>query len=32
MEERWGSVDRYLTEGLGCIPERRERLRALLLE
>jgi protein-tyrosine phosphatase len=32
MEERWGSVDRYLTEGLGCGPERRERLRALLLE
>jgi protein-tyrosine phosphatase len=32
IDEHWGSVDRYLTEGLGCTPERRERLRALLLE
>jgi protein-tyrosine phosphatase len=32
IEERWGSVDRYLTEGLGCSDNRRERLRALLLK
>jgi len=32
IAERWGSTDRYLTEGLGCTPERRDRLRALLLE
>lgn len=27
IEERWGSVDRYLTEGLGLTPEGRDRLR-----
>lgn len=32
IEERWGTVERYLTEGLGLTAERRERLRALLLE
>ncbi len=32
IEEKWGSVDRYLTEGLGLTAERRERLRTLLLE
>ncbi|MDX6356295.1 MAG: protein-tyrosine phosphatase [Streptomyces sp.] len=31
IEERWGSVDRYLAEGLGLTPERRERLRDRLL-
>ena len=31
IEERWGSVDRYLEEGLGLTPERRERLRDRLL-
>jgi protein-tyrosine phosphatase len=31
IEGHWGSVDRYLTEGLGCTPERRARLRELLL-
>ncbi len=32
IEERWGSTDRYLAEGLGLCAERRERLRGLLLE
>lgn len=32
MEEIWGSVDTYLTEGLGCGPELRERLRERLLD
>ncbi|MEU6339544.1 tyrosine-protein phosphatase [Streptomyces sp. NPDC046977] len=32
IEEHWGSVDRYLEDGLGLTPERRERLRSLLLE
>ena len=32
MEERWGSVDRYLSEGLSLTAEDRERLRVLLLE
>jgi protein-tyrosine phosphatase len=32
MEEGWGSTDRYLSEGLGLTDERRELLRALLLE
>jgi protein-tyrosine phosphatase len=32
MEERWGSVDGYLTDGLGLTAARRERLRAALLE
>ncbi|PWI41587.1 tyrosine-protein phosphatase [Streptomyces sp. ICBB 8177] len=32
IEERWGSADRYLADGLGLSDERRERLRALLLE
>jgi protein-tyrosine phosphatase len=32
MTKRWGTVDRYLAEGLGCGPDRRERLRSLLLE
>lgn len=31
IDERWGSVDRYLAEGLGCTEERRARLRELLL-
>jgi protein-tyrosine phosphatase len=31
IEEHWGSVDRYLEDGLGLTPERRERLRDLLL-
>jgi protein-tyrosine phosphatase len=31
IEERWGSVDRYLAEGLGLTPERRQRLRDRLL-
>lgn len=31
IEERWGSVDRYLTEGLGLTPERRARLQEQLL-
>jgi protein-tyrosine phosphatase len=31
IEERWGTVDRYLEEGLGLTPERRERLRERLL-
>ncbi|MFG1811039.1 tyrosine-protein phosphatase [Streptomyces sp. NPDC049040] len=31
IEERWGSVDRYLEEGLGLTPESRERLREHLL-
>ncbi|WNI18687.1 tyrosine-protein phosphatase [Actinacidiphila sp. ITFR-21] len=31
VDERWGSVDRYLEEGLGLTPERRERLRERLL-
>ncbi|MFI0719176.1 tyrosine-protein phosphatase [Streptomyces sp. NPDC021224] len=32
VEERWGSVDRYLSEGLGLTPERRARLREHLLD
>ncbi|GGO95812.1 tyrosine-protein phosphatase [Wenjunlia tyrosinilytica] len=32
IEEHWGSTERYLTEGLDCGPQRRERLRALLLD
>jgi protein-tyrosine phosphatase len=32
IEEGWGGTDRYLSEGLGLTDERRERLRALLLE
>ncbi len=32
VEARWGDVERYLTEGLGLGPGRRERLRAALLE
>ncbi|MEU6172429.1 tyrosine-protein phosphatase [Streptantibioticus parmotrematis] len=32
IEERWGSADRYLADGLGLSDERRARLRALLLE
>ncbi|MEE4544114.1 tyrosine-protein phosphatase [Streptomyces sp. V4-01] len=31
IEERWGSVDRYLEEGLGLTAERRERLKERLL-
>lgn len=31
IDEEWGSVDRYLEEGLGFGKERRERLRELLL-
>ncbi|SHN30866.1 tyrosine-protein phosphatase [Actinacidiphila paucisporea] len=31
IEEHWGSVDRYLAEGLGLTPERRDRLRERLL-
>lgn len=31
IEERWGSVDAYLTDGLGLTPERRERLKERLL-
>lgn len=31
IEERWGSVDRYLEEGLGLTPERRQRLKDRLL-
>ncbi|WP_374118037.1 tyrosine-protein phosphatase [Streptomyces sp. RKAG337] len=31
IDERWGSVDHYLSEGLGCTEERRARLRELLL-
>jgi protein-tyrosine phosphatase len=31
IEERWGSVDRYLEDGLGLTRERRERLRELML-
>jgi protein-tyrosine phosphatase len=32
MEERWGSTDGYLAEGLGLTDGLRERLRTLLLE
>ncbi|WP_431968461.1 tyrosine-protein phosphatase [Actinacidiphila sp. bgisy160] len=32
IEEHWGSVDRYLEEGLDLTPGRRERLRALFLD
>jgi len=32
VEELWGSPDRYLAEGLGLTPQRRERLGELLLE
>lgn len=31
IDEEWGSVDRYLEEGLGLTKERRERLREALL-
>lgn len=31
IDEEWGSVDRYLAEGLGLTPERRARLRERLL-
>ncbi|WP_202451347.1 MULTISPECIES: tyrosine-protein phosphatase [unclassified Streptomyces] len=31
IDERWGTVDRYLEEGLGLTPERRERLKERLL-
>lgn len=31
IETTWGDPERYLTEGLGLTPERRERLRARLL-
>nr|WP_223186187.1 tyrosine-protein phosphatase [Streptomyces sp. CBMA29] len=31
VDEEWGSVDRYLEEGLGLTKERRERLRDVLL-
>ena len=31
IEERWGSVDAYLEDGLGLTPERRERLKERLL-
>ncbi len=31
IDEEWGSVDRYLREGLGLSPERRELLRERLL-
>ncbi|MFC4034658.1 tyrosine-protein phosphatase [Streptomyces polygonati] len=31
IEERWGSVDRYLAEGLGLTPERHARLKERLL-
>ncbi len=32
MEEHYGSVDAYLSEGLGIGPEERQRLREILLE
>lgn len=32
IDQTWGSVDRYLADALDCGPERRERLRDLLLE
>lgn len=32
IEGHWGSVDAYLTDGLGLTAERRERLRELFLE
>jgi protein-tyrosine phosphatase len=32
IESHWGSVDAYLSEGLGLTPARRERLRELFLE
>jgi protein-tyrosine phosphatase len=31
VEEHWGTVDRYLEEGLGLTPERRKRLQERLL-
>lgn len=31
IEDKWGSVDRYLEEALGLTPQRRERLKARLL-
>jgi protein-tyrosine phosphatase len=31
IEEKWGSVDRYLEEGLGLTPERRARLKDRML-
>ncbi|MGW3914557.1 tyrosine-protein phosphatase [Streptomyces sp. NPDC005070] len=32
IEEKWGSVEAYLEQGLGLTPELRERLRARLLD
>ncbi|MFD9872117.1 tyrosine-protein phosphatase [Streptomyces niveus] len=32
MEETWGTVDRYLTDGLGLTDETRERLRSRLVD
>lgn len=32
IEEEWGSVDRYLRDGLGLTPQRRELLRERLLD
>jgi protein-tyrosine phosphatase len=32
IDEHWGSADTYLAKALGLTPERRERLRSLLLE
>jgi protein-tyrosine phosphatase len=32
IEETWGTPERYLAEALDCGPERRERLRELLLD
>ncbi|MFF2363152.1 tyrosine-protein phosphatase [Streptomyces sp. NPDC058122] len=32
IEEKWGSVETYLEQGLGLTPELRERLRARLLD
>jgi protein-tyrosine phosphatase len=32
IEEEWGSVDRYLRDGLGLTPRRRELLRERLLD
>ena len=32
IEETWGGPDRYLAEALDCGPDRRERLRELLLD
>lgn len=32
IEETWGGPDRYLADALGCGPDRRERLRELMLD